>query len=330
MNGYWQFYEETARSVSFDDAGRVSHKLGGLKTLRTRSKEPGEQWIDAAEDAVWPLLYQWHYLRERRRIPEGRDGLTMREREDPEFVARLSEANRSAGVLDGGWRVVSSGPDECLCEKGGLQLRVSAETLQADGMCPGDETAVVRFPAERRYWMPHYYCIGGGMAAEMELRVYFNVKPASAPWLLRTLSRELHESATSYQFKLLNHPASYTRPDAAVLYVPASESRAIRAIVDRLMASHPSVFRGAIPALTRAIYPGVAVADEPPALRGRQPSFGEHRCRLLARGLARAHAGGCGSVPQTVDAICGEFSLWNIDPAQPYANGPHRVAAAAF
>jgi hypothetical protein len=152
--------------------------------------------------------------------------------------------------------------------------------------------------------------------------------------LLRTSSSQPSHASQSgvagYQLKLLNHPRSYTGPDAAVLYVPGSEARVCRAIVDRLMASWTPAFRGAIPALTRGIYPGVAVADEPAALRGRRASFGEHRCRIVARGLARAHAGGCGCVTEAVDAICGEFKLNNIDPAQPYAGAPGRSAAAKF
>jgi hypothetical protein len=330
MSGYWDFYEETARAVSFDATGRVTHKFAGVKPVSLPGKIRDERWIDGVEEGVWHWLYQWHYLRERRKVPDRREGLTMRELEDPEFVARLSQANRSAGVLDGGWRVVSSGPDECLCEKSGLQLRVSALSLRPDCQHRENEVVTIRFPAERRHWMPLYYCTCGGIAAEVELRVYFNVKPASAAWLLRTLSQELHESVAGYQLKLLNHPRSYTRPDAAVLYVPGSETRVCRAIVDRLMASGTPAFRGAIPALTRGIYPGVAVADEPSALRGRRTSFGEHRCRIVVRGLARAHAGGCGSVTEAVDAICREFELNNIDPAQPYAGAPGRSAAARF
>jgi hypothetical protein len=276
------------------------------------------------------MLYQWHYLHERRKAPDGRAGLTMREREDPEFAARLSEANRSAGVLDGGWRVVSRGPEECLCEKGGLQLRVSAAALQAEGTRPDDETVAVRFPAERRHWMPLYYCTAGGIAAEVELRIYFNIKPASAAWLLRTLSQALQEAAASYQFKLLNHPRSYTRPDAAVLYVPASAARLCRTLVDQLTAEGASAFGATIPALTRGICRGVAVADEPAPLRGRRASFGEHRCRILARGLAHAHAEGRASVTQTVDAICREFILGNLDPAKPYSGVSDRSPAAQF
>ena len=314
MSGYWEFYEETARAVSFDGPGRISHRLAGVKPLPLRGHERDERWIDAVEETLWPLLYRWHYLRER---------------EDPEFAARLSEANRSAGVLDHGWRVAARGPDECLCEKDGLQLRVSAAALEADGMKLEDETVAVRLPAERRYSMPLYYCTAGGIAAEADLRIYFNVKPACSAWLLRVLSRDLREAGASYQFKLLNHPRSYTRPDAAVLYVPISAVGMCRAIVDQLVAG-TSAFRGAIPALTRGIYPGIAVADEPPPVRGRRASFGEHRCRLLARGLARAHAEGGASVTKAVAAICREFVLWNLDPSRPYASPGDKGAAANF
>lgn len=108
MSGYWEFYEETARAISFAGSSRVSHKFTGVKQIATRDEEPNERWIESAEDAVWPLIYRWHYLRDRRNVPEQRGWFTMRQREHPEFVAQLSEANQSRGVLDAGgvWSAV--------------------------------------------------------------------------------------------------------------------------------------------------------------------------------------------------------------------------------
>jgi len=329
MSSYQEFYEEAARAFSFDGSGKIIHRFGNIKSIPA-AKQGNEQWVNAVEEVAWPVLYRWHYLRDRRRIPDRREGLTIREREDAEFVARLSEANHSAGVLDAGWRVLARGCGECLCEKSGVRLRVSMAALQADGMRAEDEIVAVRFPGERRYWMPAYYCTAAGTACEPELRIYFNVKPESAPWLLGVLSRELQDAAASYQLKLLNHPQSYTRPDAAVLYVPSSHARLCRGLVDQLLAEEGSRLRSAIPALARRIYPGIAVADEPPLLRGRRASFGEHRCRALARGLARAHREGTRSIGRAVDAICGELVLGNTDPACPYANLSGRSAAADF
>ncbi len=330
MSGYWEFYEETARAISFAGSSRVSHKFTGVKQIATRDEEPNERWIESAEDAVWPLIYRWHYLRDRRNVPEQRGWFTMRQREHPEFVAQLSEANQSRGVLDAGWRVVSRGPDECLCEKGGIPLRISTASLQTEGMRPNDETVTVRFPCERRYWMPLYYCTAGGIAAEVTLRLYFNVKSACAPWLLRILSHEFQQAGASYELKLLNHPQRYTRPDSAVLYVPASSVDLSRAIIDQLIAMGNSAFRGAVPALTRRIFPGIALADEPPPLRGRRVSFGEHRCRILARGLARSHAEGGHSVTEAVETIRREFVLRDLDPAQPYMAAGGQSAVATF
>jgi hypothetical protein len=59
MSGYWQFYEEIARAVSFDGSGRISHKFAGVKPIPLSGNERDEQWIDSVEEVVWPLLYQW-------------------------------------------------------------------------------------------------------------------------------------------------------------------------------------------------------------------------------------------------------------------------------
>jgi hypothetical protein len=331
VNSYWSFYADAATYSSFRESKRFCHKLAGVTPIRPGEERGSDGWLRAAEEAAWPVLYRWHYLRDRRGAAEDSEALTMREREDAEFVAALSQANHSAGVIDPGWIVTGRHGEECLCEKGGVRLRVRAALLQPESGRPREkEEVAIRFPAERRHWMPLYYCTAGGASCEPQLRVYFNVKPACAAWLLRYVSEGLREAGASYQFKLLNNPRRYTRPDAAVLYVPGEALDACRAIVMRVMASGTSAFRREAPALARPIHPGIAVADEPESARARRTSFGEHRCRIVARGLARAHAGGSRSTADAVEMICREFALENLDSSRPYANSGSQSVAARF
>jgi hypothetical protein len=204
-----------------------------------------------------------------------------------------------------------------LCDKNGLTLSVPATAAQVAG-----ETISVRFPSERRYWMPGYFCTLGGRAIDPDLRIYLNVKPQSAAWLARTITEKLEHSGASYQLKLLNHPRRYTRPDAAVLYVGRDSVDEARTLV-KLISVTPAL-RPQTPALARSIHPGIAVADEPLQTPGRFVSFGEHRCRILARALARAHAA---CVQERVHAILREFEAEGLDPARPYASGSQGIAA---
>lgn len=308
MNCYQDFYRGIARAFRFQGNHRLEHKLAGTRQLQVADDPTDEAWISAAEESAWHIIYRWHYLRERPVAGPELRPLSMREREDPEFAARLVAADSSQGVFDQGWAVVSRDNGACTCEKDGLRLRVPAVAE------PG-ESIVVRFPAGRRHWMPDYYSTGGGISPQIALRVYFNVKPDWAPWLLRTVSGVFGHAHTGYQFKLLNHPRHYTRPDAAVLYVGSGGIDATITLLREIASSRQPAFRARVPELTLRLEPGIALADEPPKSGRRSMSFGENRSRLLARALARAHADGSGCV----EAIQNEFALQQLDPARPYA-----------
>ena len=234
MNPYWDLYSEAARLISFDSSRRISHKLAGVMQVGSYGDRGGETWITAAEEALWPMIYSWHYLRERRSANDYQIPRTMREHEDSEFIARLAGANNSSGVLDNGWSILVEGADEYLCEKNGLCIRAAADCVFPENGCVAEKhTATIRFPAERRYWMPGYYHTGGGATIRPQFRVYFNVRAHAAPWLLRTLSKWFEASRDGYELKLLNNPRSYSRPDAAVLYLSAAALESCRESIER-------------------------------------------------------------------------------------------------
>jgi hypothetical protein len=312
MNCFHQSYDEAARAFWFQGARRFSHKFAGPRRIPSSSPS-------AAENALWPIIYRWHYLRDSHAEVDPPHATTLREREDPEFVAMLSAANRSSGVWDPGWSIRGAQANESVCEKEGLVLCVPASDVR------GSETVDVRFPSERRHWMPGYYCTAGGRTAQPDFRVYLNVKPQCAAWLLQTVTSQLEERGASYQLKLLNHPRAYTRPDASVLYMSGGGIEDCRRLLETLAAA-PSAFRAQTPALTRTLYRGIAIADEPPATAGRPVSFGEHRSRMVARGLARARAEGGLTVEQRLQAIYSEFESHGLDASRPYSAASGGIA----
>jgi hypothetical protein len=96
--------------------------------------------LSAAENALWPIVYRWHYRRDTLAEVEPPHATTLREREDPEFVAMLSAANRSSGVWDPGWNIREAKANEFVCERNGLVLRVPASCVR------GSQTVDVLFP----------------------------------------------------------------------------------------------------------------------------------------------------------------------------------------
>jgi HopA1 effector protein family len=166
--------------------------------------------------------------------------------------------------------------------------------------------------------MRGYYCTWGGRTAQPDFRVYFAIKAQCAAWFLQAVTEKLEERGANYQFKLLNHPRAYTRPDVAVLYMNRNGIEDCRWVLE-ILATVPSAFRAQTPTFARAIYRGIAVADEPPAAAGGLVSFGEHRSRIVARGLARAHAEGGLTMEQRVQAIYREFESHGLDASRPYS-----------
>jgi hypothetical protein len=312
MNPFHRFYEETVQSFLFQSPRCVWHRFAGPQRIVSHG-------LSAAENALWPIVYKWHYLRDPHTGVNPTRAATLRELEDPEFAAALSAANRGSGVWDPGWSIRGPQANELVCEKEGLILRAPASFVR------GSQTADVRFPSERRHSLRGYYCASGGRTAKTDFRIYFAVKPQCAAWLLQAVTEKLEERGANYHFKLLNQPRAYTRPDAAVLYMSRNEIEDCRGLLESL-AAVPSAFRAQSPAFARAIYRGIAVADEPPATAGELVSFGEHRSRIVARGLARAHAEGTLTIEQRLQAIYREFEAHGLDASRPYSAASRGIA----
>jgi hypothetical protein len=97
-----------------------------------------------------------------------------------------------------------------------------------------------------------------------------------------------NDARLPFTLKVAGEPTMYDRCDTVILFVGrddyqlASELLVEETTVSDLTARLP------VPAFTRRLTPGVAVADDP---HGAE-SFGEARCRLLATGILRAHEEG--------------------------------------
>jgi hypothetical protein len=273
--------------------------------------------------ALADLVYATYYLGETSAATQARFRDTVTAivlREDPVFGAALREANRGAGFTQEGWRVV--GPRD-----GGLVVRRDRiSLLLRDGdaaACSDDGQVAVRFPNERPYAYPDYYVAIGnggpppsGSAAPL-IRLYFNVTPSGATRLLSAVTSTMGATLRRFAIKILNHPASYGRPDAAVALVPRDD-------IGRALALLPGVLRDtgphldeAVPAFTLRLCRGVAIAEDP-AVEGAPRSFGQHRAFVVAKGLTRAFEEGAGDAEARLACVVRELAAADIDPARPY------------
>src|SRR5690606_5583407 len=142
------------------------------------------------------------------------------------------------------------------------------------------------------------------------LRWYLNAAPAGAPDLFGRLVVALDAAGCPFTIKTLNDPHAPARPDAMVLYTArdAELAELVRsALIDARL-------RDGVPAFTRRLAPGVAIADDVSLTERRRLSFGLHRSLLVAQGVLAAGAGSA----DRQRSIATAFRQAGLHPARPH------------
>ena len=209
---------------------------------------------------------------------------------DPSFVATLVAAAHNATCWEPGWKVVKADADWAFVSNGRLNLFVDDRAhLMPAGALVG-EPAQVRMPCARENLSPgFFYLVGRAGPIDRQaayLKLYLNLTCAGAAPLVEALSRGPQLERLRFEAKVANSPGGYCRVDSALVYV---EPRSYPGLVSFLRAqrrAHPSRWRDETPLFTRALGPGLAVAEAAPG--HSKESFGQQRCRLVAEEVLRA------------------------------------------
>lgn len=202
--------------------------------------------------------------------------------EDPAWLARLGRANRSTECRDEGWTALRREGRTLVVRKNGLILRID----RRDACAAGRGQSIV-LPSEYRKLSPGYYLAASNAPWPLRaplFRVYFNLTAEGAPRLVRWATGQLNAAGLPFRLKVADHPGAFERCDSGVLYVARRDRRALFAQLPRISRALAPYLEPATPVFTRAIAPGIAVAEDP--LTGE--SFGENRCRVLAEALIRS------------------------------------------
>jgi hypothetical protein len=114
----------------------------------------------------------------------------------------------------------------------------------------------------------------------------------------------------------LNDPAAYTRSDAGVLYFHKVDNGCVSATVSAVYGSIAPFLDADVPMFTRRIAPGLGLAEDP----GTPESFGQHRCRILAEGIIRAHEEKAKSLNDRLRIVESQFASEGIRLSEPHLN----------
>jgi type III HopA1-like effector protein len=239
------------------------------------------------------------------------------------FARVLSCANVGGASLDTGWTVVKVNADEAVVRKGGLQLHVqTAECIATrDGPLQAGSTVTLQLPKELLSASPGYYMALGnrgeiGAKVSPLVRLYWNLRADGAVTFVESFTRHLNEAGIYFRLKVLNDPAAYTRSDAGVLYFNEVDKRCVSGTVSAVYGSIAPFLNGDVPMFTRRIAPGLGLAEDP----GTQESFGQHRCRILAEGIIRAHEEQAKSLQDRLRIVESQFASEGIRLSQPHLN----------
>jgi hypothetical protein len=227
----------------------------------------------------------------------------------------LRAADAASGRWEDGWSVaaVSSKGRVGVVRDGHRRVLHRVDVLPVAGPClPPVPGRAVRVTARRDHADPggFWFTFGGDWDETARpvgvVRYYWNAPTPALPALVGAITSAVQGAGVAYGIKAVSVPAA-VRPDSAVLYVRRADAAALRPV---LMAVHRQVaglLDERTPPLALRLRPGLAVADDPET----GESFGQHRCRLMAGGLARA---------RTVEAAVAGLEAGGIDPGRPHLN----------
>jgi hypothetical protein len=143
---------------------------------------------------------------------------------------------------------------------------------------------------------------------------FLHLQPGTAPDLFARVVTALDGYGLGFRAELAGDPDACLRTDAAVITVRRDDVPALARAALRLGERAPFALAPSVPAFTRQIGPGVALADRP----GPGTSFGRHRCRLVAAGLVAA-GHGAGSADRRA-AVLTALTTAGLDPAALHLN----------
>jgi hypothetical protein len=238
---------------------------------------------------------------------------------DPWLEEAMSQANTGSGSWQAGWTVQRLERGEAVVATDGLRARVEIGNCRASGAIRPGDTVSIRLPKELPDLSPGFYTALSEVPSDPAssasvVRVYWNIDCASAPALVSTLTSRLNAREEPFRLKVADHPSRFTRCDAAVLYLPSDNFRALREMLGEVAVPLRAHLRRHIPAFTLELAPGVGLAEDP----GDGGSFGVRRCALLADGIVRAHDRGISDGHARLAEVAARFGEDGVRIDAPY------------
>jgi hypothetical protein len=242
---------------------------------------------------------------------------------DDRFVAQLSEANAGHDRLSRGWTLLHRLPSgHYIAQKNGVvRVLTTAQCTTEPPASSLKEGGLVRlcWPKESTTTQPTFYFAFGEAIGDQQddthlLKVYWNVKAAGVPLLVRLLTQRLNQFQIPFRLKCLNSPAAYTRADAAVLFMNRRFWRVAALLLAGVHRQVVDFLETDVPLFAKRLADGLGVAEEP----DNGESFGQQRCRMLAEAIWQAHRLHLRHERERLEEVARQFDLHGVSLDSPY------------
>ncbi|HEX9982708.1 MAG TPA: T3SS effector HopA1 family protein [Thermoanaerobaculia bacterium] len=291
---------EVVDAVSIESPARYS-LLGQPRDLSAMPGEPRARMLQTMENDLYVRMYT---------RPSSGSGVAADMLGQRDHVAALSAANNGHGSWEPGWRVgeIDEEDGRVAVSKDAITFWVDPATgiRTATGRASPGDYCRVRVAKELRNLMPgFYFAIGDGDQADTRdqpeplVRFYWNLTAAGAAPYIAAATETLNAIAVPFRTKVLTDPSSYIRADGGVLYLERRHFHRVRSALVGIHDAIASYLRPEVPMFTKALAPGLGLAEDP----GGGMSFGQSRCRALAHGLWDAFASGADKLETVQQAL---------------------------
>ncbi len=238
-----------------------------------------------------------------------------------EFISALSAANNGRGAWGSGWTIGLVEKDSRIAvAKDNLAFWVAPSEVRGEnGTLTAGHRCRVWLPKERRGLIPGFYFAIGDAQDDLEKtercgRLYWHLTHDGAVPFIAVVTSLLNESGVPFGVKVLNDPNAYYRADAGVIYFSRRDDARIGPVIERIYSAVAAFLCAPVPRFAKRIHDGLGVAESPTA----DGSFGEHRCRLVAKALFDAFRRGDFDNSARAASIASAFQREGLNPLFPH------------
>lgn len=234
-----------------------------------------------SEEQLTQYLYEHHHLDWNGWRPPNFLG-------DAGFVAELEHAAGGARCLQAGWHVLGLAAAGLVASNGAVRLWVPRRPGAWSPAKPRVGQPVrLSFPCARPGAMPGYFVLvspAGHAPLGPSVKLYLNLKASGTAALVR----QLMKVRVPFDAKVFNHPLAFGRRDTAVMYCAPSDVEVMVRALRRFVRANASQVRAAPVPFTTVLGRGLSIGQSLEAEEREGVSYGELRCRLVARAVLRA------------------------------------------